>query len=689
MFSYPCTNRLSIQQSVHTLETNMSSNHPSPMEGTDLATDSSRIIPHVINVNSTTEPSAEGIDPPVADDNAMESTTTGITPFIATGNYLTELAAHGFISYDANAANINIGMNQNQTISTTGNSTIPAAVGIIPSAPNRNVTETGVTLPAAKCSGKGCRAGRDAYLERCYCFVEFGCMKHIHDKCYMKLKTQYSLPTILSTDGSFEHLFCTKGCSVSMSKLLRVGATTTASAATRPTAALASQPAATVAGSTVMVASATASAGHDIPANASRTWNSDSVNGKNCSLTSLHWLLVWLTRNDASDFIKYRGKNNCGKTKKMYGEEIANFIFAQGTVLFKRSGKDILNKIEYMEKKFKDAYAFGTCETGRGIIEAEGHDIFEISQRKMCPHYDVFLPIMTDRPSVKPTLTNRDLPHYVRSVPMNPASERNLGCNLSDLKDDEELDIPDIGMVDTVTPNFNRVALFPRSQDVNDADSDIGSETLDTVPEMTGPTMNNSVLTPSMTPFVQGRRNSGTNSNPVSRPSSQNSNRKISSKPMQISTASKGAVKGKGKRKVDDGAVPVFADYYEQKDKVAKRKVTEDKRHHKQMESVAIKDSDVKTRALLYSQYSTAKEKNMVDDTFFKFFPEISEIISGTKSKVNGSFLDDISESDCDLDGEKVAHKNNGKISARDIYSVNGSSDDNSEEDDEEEDIYS
>jgi hypothetical protein len=52
---------------------------------------------------------------------------------------------------------------------------------------------------------------------------------------------------------------------------------------------------------------------------------------------------------------------------KKYCVEIAWFIFSKGTVQFLRKSKDIINKIEYMEKKFKVSW-FIVCRRHLCIV---------------------------------------------------------------------------------------------------------------------------------------------------------------------------------------------------------------------------------------------------------------------------------------------------------------------------------
>ena len=74
----------------------------------------------------------------------------------------------------------------------------------------------------------------------------------------------------------------------------------------------------------------------------------------------------------------------------------------------KRDQKNVLNKIQHIEKTFREAHNFATSETGAGLKEGDT-GTFEEDVKRKCPYYFELVDIMADRASSKPKATSYDL----------------------------------------------------------------------------------------------------------------------------------------------------------------------------------------------------------------------------------------------------------------------------------------
>ena len=134
-------------------------------------------------------------------------------------------------------------------------------------------------------------------------------------------------------------------------------------------------------------------------------WTNDGKNGPEDPQSSERILLDWLlfpgNYND-----KWRGKDNKGLNKKQVAMEIAQLINDSG-VLVSRDHKAVKNKIQHLERQFREAYDFANTETGAGLKEQDGV-LFDDAVMQKCPHYFDLLDIFSDRASSKPKATNMD-----------------------------------------------------------------------------------------------------------------------------------------------------------------------------------------------------------------------------------------------------------------------------------------
>jgi hypothetical protein len=133
-------------------------------------------------------------------------------------------------------------------------------------------------------------------------------------------------------------------------------------------------------------------------------WDSDGLNGPDDPKTSVRILLDWWMSE--GNYVKFCGKNNGGLKKIQICNQLAEQISNETTS--KRDGKNVLSKIQHIERTFRDAHVFATSETGAGVKEnSEG--TFEEIVKKKCPYYYDLLDIMSDRASAKPKATSYDL----------------------------------------------------------------------------------------------------------------------------------------------------------------------------------------------------------------------------------------------------------------------------------------
>eukprot|EP00980_Cylindrotheca_fusiformis_P021323 scaffold8212_cov93-Cylindrotheca_fusiformis.AAC.3 len=122
-------------------------------------------------------------------------------------------------------------------------------------------------------------------------------------------------------------------------------------------------------------------------------WNNDEK-GEN-GRSSMKILLDWWTTED--NYARFRSNNKQdGITKREHCASLAE-IMTQET-LSKRDAKNVMNKIQHVEKKWNEAHNFATSETGAELQARDGGaSIFEEVVKKKCPYYYDLLEIMGDR----------------------------------------------------------------------------------------------------------------------------------------------------------------------------------------------------------------------------------------------------------------------------------------------------
>ena len=135
------------------------------------------------------------------------------------------------------------------------------------------------------------------------------------------------------------------------------------------------------------------------------TWNTDGANGAEDPQSSERILLDWLlTPGNYTN--KWKGKDNKGVSKKQTAATIARMMNEAG-VKVERDGKQVLNKIQHLERQFRDAYDFCNTETGQGLEENDPEG-FEGAVRKICLYYFDLLEIFGDHACAQPKITSND-----------------------------------------------------------------------------------------------------------------------------------------------------------------------------------------------------------------------------------------------------------------------------------------
>jgi hypothetical protein len=131
-------------------------------------------------------------------------------------------------------------------------------------------------------------------------------------------------------------------------------------------------------------------------------WDCDGKGGPDDPLTSMQILLDWWM--EEGNYSKFCGKNNDGVKKIQFANILAEKMTKE--TVSKRDGKNVLNKIQHMERTWRLAHSFATSETGAGIKDGDGEVRFNELVIKRCPFYFDLLDIMADRASSEPRLTN-------------------------------------------------------------------------------------------------------------------------------------------------------------------------------------------------------------------------------------------------------------------------------------------
>ena len=103
------------------------------------------------------------------------------------------------------------------------------------------------------------------------------------------------------------------------------------------------------------------------------------------------------------------GKNNEGTKKSQYALQIAALINAKNMKV-NRTAKDVINKIQYLEKSFKNAWEYANSVTRAGVRE-DDPETSEAKLEEKCYYYMDLLPIMGDQSGNNPGVNSNLLDH--------------------------------------------------------------------------------------------------------------------------------------------------------------------------------------------------------------------------------------------------------------------------------------
>jgi hypothetical protein len=133
-------------------------------------------------------------------------------------------------------------------------------------------------------------------------------------------------------------------------------------------------------------------------------WDCDGKGGPDDPKTSLQILIDWWTTE--GNYNQFCGKHNNGIKKKQFCARLAQKMSNETNSI--REAKNVMNKIQHIEKQFKEAHSFATSETGSGIKEND-EGTFKDAVRKKCPYYFDIIDVMSDRASSKPKATSYNI----------------------------------------------------------------------------------------------------------------------------------------------------------------------------------------------------------------------------------------------------------------------------------------
>ena len=131
-------------------------------------------------------------------------------------------------------------------------------------------------------------------------------------------------------------------------------------------------------------------------------WFNDGKEGKNDLNTSEQILVQWISKWE--NYNRYRSGNG-GVTKLKLCDEVLVPLLKSNEVRVARTGKQVYDKIQWFETKFRDALMWGD-QTGVGVKENEGDLRFNELLEQRCPHYFELYPVFSERAGMKPKLTS-------------------------------------------------------------------------------------------------------------------------------------------------------------------------------------------------------------------------------------------------------------------------------------------
>jgi hypothetical protein len=127
------------------------------------------------------------------------------------------------------------------------------------------------------------------------------------------------------------------------------------------------------------------------------SWTNDGANGPNDPQCSEKILFDWLLTPGNYEN-QWRGRDH---KKKEIAENIAKKMMEAG-VKVKRDGKNVINKIQHAERKFKDASYFCKSKMGQRL-KLENPDDYDATVRKISSYYFELLDIFKEDDSCRQT----------------------------------------------------------------------------------------------------------------------------------------------------------------------------------------------------------------------------------------------------------------------------------------------
>jgi hypothetical protein len=132
-------------------------------------------------------------------------------------------------------------------------------------------------------------------------------------------------------------------------------------------------------------------------------WDTDGKESPSDPKTSIKILLDWWM--EEGNYIRFCGKQNDGVKK--FCNMLADRMTKETTST--RYGKNVLNKIQHIERSFREAHSFAESETGAGLLANDGEETFENVVKKKCPFYYNLKEVMIDCASTRSKAISYDL----------------------------------------------------------------------------------------------------------------------------------------------------------------------------------------------------------------------------------------------------------------------------------------
>jgi len=184
-------------------------------------------------------------------------------------------------------------------------------------------------------------------------------------------------------------------------------------------------------------------------------WQTDGAEGVEDPKCSERILLDWLlTPGNYSNL--WRGKDNKGANKKQVAGAIADLINKSGVVV-ERDAKQVMNKIQHIERQFREAYDFSNTETGQGLQEGDT-DGFDEAVTKRCRYYFDLYDIFADRASTQPKILSTDILDSSSESSSEPSNEFTINDS-DEGNNDQRTGIP--SAINVVDLNFQETPPVP------------------------------------------------------------------------------------------------------------------------------------------------------------------------------------------------------------------------------------